>query len=67
MGDILEAILKAFLEVLFEIALKGPGYLVVKWFRPKSDANPDGCLVLICGITFWLLIGLGIWGIIVLL
>lgn len=66
MNGILEALLKALLEVLLEIALKGPGYLIVKWLRPKSDANPDGCFIVICSIAFWLLVGLGIWGIIVL-
>jgi hypothetical protein len=60
-GEILEAILRA----LFEVALKGPGYLLARWFRPKSATNPDGCLVLIFGMVFWLFIGLGVWGVLV--
>lgn len=66
-GEILEAILRALFETLFEVALKGPGYLLVRWFRPKSAINPDGCLVLIVGMAFWLFIGLGVCGLLVLL
>lgn len=66
-GEILEAILRALFETLFEVALKGPGYLLAGWFRPKSATNPDGCLVLIFGMAFWLLIGLSVWGVLVFL
>jgi len=52
---------EALLEILFEVALKGPGYLIVRWIRPKSEADPDGFLVVICGLAFWILVGLAIW------
>ena len=62
----MDDILKAFLEALFEIAWKGPGYLILRAVRPNQETNPDGCLVLIVGTLFWAVIGLAIWGIVVL-
>jgi hypothetical protein len=50
------------IEVLFELLLKGPGYLISKQFT-KSDPNPDGFIVLLCGLLFWLVIGFGTYGI----
>jgi len=67
MGEILAAIFQAFFELLLEVAIIIPGYWLAKWFRPKSDAKPDGCLALTCGIVLWLLVGIGVWGVIVLL
>jgi hypothetical protein len=59
-------ILKAICEVLFEFAWKGPGCLILRALRPKRETNPDGCMVLIVGTAFWAVIGLAIWGIVVL-
>lgn len=67
MGDIVEALLRAVLEVILELAIKGPGFLIVKWIRPASKASPNGCLVPIVGFTFWLLLGLGVWGLVAIL
>ena len=41
-------------EVLVEFLCKGIGYLIWKPFKPS--VNPDGALVAITGIVFWLLI-----------
>jgi hypothetical protein len=61
-----DEVLKAVLELLFEIALKLPGCAIVKCFRPKAEIEPDGCLVVVCGLVFWLLVGLSIWAVVVL-
>ncbi len=41
-------------EVLVEFLCKGIGYFIWKHFKPS--VNPDGALVAITGIVFWLLI-----------
>lgn len=56
--------MEAIFEILFELAIKVPGFLILRCFRPKSD--PDGCLVVLLGLMFWLLVGLTIWGIVVM-
>ncbi len=64
MDDLVEALIRLVLELL----LKGPGYLILKLIRPSlvSDnaspiEGPDGCTVVLMGITFWSLIGGIIW------
>ncbi|MCL2916756.1 hypothetical protein [Shewanella litorisediminis] len=53
-------IVEVFVEIIFEIMIKGPGYLLVKPFS-KSAPDPDGVLVVIVGLVFWaFLITLGI-------
>jgi len=46
------------LEIVFEILIKGPGYLIVKYLLGgnKDERDPDGILVLFMGIAFWLAI-----------
>lgn len=46
-----------FLEIVFELLLKGPGYLLVKAFTGNKRAAPNEVLVLVVGIVFWLVIG----------
>lgn len=41
-------------EVLIEFLCKGIGYMLWKPFKPA--VNPDGALVFITGIAFWLLV-----------
>jgi len=60
-------LLKAFLEVLFEFAWKGPGYFILRSFRPNDQEDPDGWPVFIVGTAFWLIVALATWGIVVLL
>lgn len=63
MGEILEAMLKGVLELVFEILIKGPGYLLWKWLRPDSETDPDGCLSIVCGVLFWAIVVLAIWAV----
>jgi hypothetical protein len=60
-------ILKALLEVVFEVAWKGPGYLILRVVCPKAETAPDGCLVLLVGTAFWTVVALGICGLVMLL
>ena len=46
------------LEVIFELIVKGPGYLICKLFT-KRDLDPDGFVVVLTGFLFWLVIGVG--------
>ncbi len=66
-SDFLETILKALFEILFEIVVRVPGYLFIRWFRPDSNDAPDGCLAFMIGVIFWSLIGMVIWGVVVAL
>lgn len=56
---------EAIFEILFEVALKLPGFLILRWVRPKTD--PDGCLVPLIGLLFWIVVGLIIYGLVVAL
>lgn len=48
------------LEVGFEILVKGTGYLIVKYliFLNQREVDPDGPLVIIAGILFWVAIAI---------
>lgn len=41
-------------EVVIEFLCKSAGYLICKPFKPS--VNPDGALVAVTGIVFWLLV-----------
>jgi len=47
-----------FIDIILELLIKGPGYLINKAFARKKDIDPDGFLVLLTGIIFWVLIGI---------
>lgn len=53
----MEFILRLFLELFFELALKGPGYLLTRWLFPREQTDPEGCLVVMLGIAFWIVVG----------
>lgn len=42
-------------EVVLEIAIRGPGYLIGRLF--KKDIDPDGGWVVLIGIAFWVFVG----------
>jgi hypothetical protein len=44
-----------FMELIFELLLKGSGYFIYKLFS-KQEPDPDGFIVVITGIVFWILI-----------
>jgi len=49
-----------FLEVILEIFIKGPGYLIVKLLSfSKKKTDPDSFLAIIAGLLFWVIIGYG--------
>lgn len=45
-------LIAAFLpEVVVDLLIRGPGYLVCRLF--KKDIKPDGAVVLVVGLLFW--------------
>lgn len=58
----LEAIFEFILQIVVEILLRGPGYLLLRWLKPSEQHDPDGCLVFILGVCFWSIVGLVVWG-----
>ncbi|WP_339847793.1 hypothetical protein [uncultured Halopseudomonas sp.] len=50
-----------FIEVIFDILIKGSGYLIVKSFS-KADPNPDGIAVVLTGTLFWIALAFGAYG-----
>lgn len=60
MHDLFEAFVRLILEPVVELLIKGPGYLIVRFYRSMQDSagpvphdDPDGCVVLVAGILFW--------------
>ncbi len=56
MEDIVEAIFRGLFEIVVEVLIRGPGYLILKLFGSRSQVEPDGCLVffigcLVCGMV----------------
>lgn len=48
-----------FIEIILEVLIKGPGYIIVRMFTSpsKKDIDTDGVLVLFSGVIFWVIIG----------
>lgn len=42
-------------DVILEMAIRGPGYLISRRF--KKNIDPDGGWVVVVGILFWIIIG----------
>ena len=51
-----------FIDIVFEILLKGPGYFIGRMFT-KGDPDPDGFIVVTTGILFWVALGFGVFSI----
>jgi hypothetical protein len=54
-------IAQIFVDIVFEILIKGPGYFFMRLsvrFGAK-EPDPDGFAVAIAGILFWAIVGLG--------
>ena len=49
------AVGEIFVELVFEIMIKGSGYILLRIFRPKSDPGEGACAIV--GIIFWILVG----------
>ncbi len=56
MEDIVEAIFRGLFEIVVEVLIRGPGYLILKLFGSRSQVDPDGCLVFIIGCLFWVMV-----------
>ncbi len=67
MDDVFQAFFRAFLEILIEIVLKGPGYLILRLLRPRAQHDLEGAPVLLVGTLFWVAVALAIWGVVALL
>ncbi len=50
-------------ELLLEIVVKGPGYLLARSLRRRETdrIDPDGWLAVLLGIVFWGVIGLAVY------
>ncbi len=55
LGGALRAVGSVIVEVVLEIAIRGPGYLICRQF--KSDIDPDGGWVVVVGVMFWVILG----------
>ena len=44
-----------YIELILELLIKGPGYFIVKMIT-NTPPDPDGYLVVISGILFWVVI-----------
>lgn len=55
-GGVFRFIGSVIADVVFELLIKGPGYLVVKQFSKRSP-NPDGFIVVLVGLLFWAFVG----------
>ncbi|MFD1591447.1 hypothetical protein [Alteromonas oceani] len=57
-ADIIEIVARfigrLFTEVLIEFLCKGMGYLICRKFN--EDIDPDGFMVLIVGLSFWVIV-----------
>ena len=68
-GSITEAIAKfigrMFIDIFFEILVKGAGYIIVTTIKGSKygEVDPDGSVVAITGIIFWLAVGALAYGI----
>lgn len=58
LGGILKFIGRFFAEFIFEMLIKGTGYLICKRFSNRVD--PDGVLVVLVGLVFLSLVGVGV-------
>ena len=51
-----------FVEIVFELLLKGPGYFSSKRFS-KQEPDPDGFVVVLTGFIIWVVIGFLAYGV----
>ncbi len=58
-GEAFRCIGQLFIEIVLEFLISGLGYLLCKPF--KKDVNPDGALVVVVGIVFWVIVVVGVW------
>lgn len=57
MSDIFEA----FIEIVLEILIRGPGYLIVRSLRAGKEIDHDDAAVFFVGLIFWCAVFGGLW------
>ncbi len=60
LGGILRFVAQIIVEFVLEILVKGPGYLIGRLFR--KDLDPDGPIVVVVGLGFWIIVLVSIFG-----
>jgi hypothetical protein len=55
LGGVVRFIGGLIVDVVLEIAIRGPGYLICRLFKKNIDAESNW--VVVTGIVFWLLVG----------
>jgi hypothetical protein len=61
-GGVLKFIGRIILEIVFESLIKGAGYILCRPFG-RRRLDPDGGLVVVVGLAFWIAVGVGIYAI----
>lgn len=64
LGGVVRIIAEVFVNVVLEVFIKGPGYLILKrvLLKNREEVDPDSVWVFLVGALFWLIIGVaGYW------
>jgi len=51
------AIVQIFIELILELLIKGPGYLIIKFFSKINEKDPRENKTVIIGLIFWCFVG----------
>ncbi|MBM82658.1 MAG: hypothetical protein CMJ78_19010 [Planctomycetaceae bacterium] len=51
-------------EILFELAIRTPGYFILRTLRPGKDVKLEDHGPIGVGILFWIVVGRTIWGVV---
>lgn len=54
-GGLFRFLAQFFVEIVLEVLVKGPGYVICRLFSKNVDT--DGFMIVIVGLLFWLVIG----------
>ncbi|MDY6947725.1 MAG: hypothetical protein SXG53_18610 [Pseudomonadota bacterium] len=61
-GGALKFVGRILFEVVFEFLIKGAGYVLCRPFA-RRKVDPDGGLVVVVGLVFWVVVSVGIYAI----
>lgn len=59
LGSVFRFVGHMLLDVVAEVIVKGPGYLICRLF--SKDVDPDGMRVAVVGILFWITLATAAW------
>lgn len=51
------AIGQIFIELILELLIKGPSYLIIKFFSKNNEKEPTENKLIIIGLLFWCFVG----------